>query len=70
MCRNVSQRHVGIRCSRAQQPPQSLDFFPVCLARRLASGGLEGWFSGDGGIVVSIAAFQAVDPGSIPGHRN
>ncbi len=24
----------------------------------------------DGGIVVSIAAFQAVDPGSIPGHRN
>lgn len=25
---------------------------------------------GDGGIVVSIAAFQAVDPGSIPGHRN
>ena len=22
------------------------------------------------GIVVSIAAFQAVDPGSIPGHRN
>ena len=23
-----------------------------------------------GGIVVSIAAFQAVDPGSIPGHRN
>ena len=22
-----------------------------------------------GGIVVSIAAFQAVDPGSIPGHR-
>ena len=23
----------------------------------------------DGGIVVSIAAFQAVDPGSIPGHR-
>ena len=26
--------------------------------------------SGDGGIVVSIAAFQAVDPGSIPGHRS
>ena len=24
---------------------------------------------GDGGIVVSIAAFQAVYPGSIPGHR-
>ncbi len=24
---------------------------------------------GDGGIMVSIAAFQAVDPGSIPGHR-
>ena len=23
-----------------------------------------------GGIVVSIAAFQAVDPGSIPGHRS
>ena len=23
-----------------------------------------------GGIVVSIAAFQAVDPGSIPGRRN
>ena len=23
-----------------------------------------------GGIVVSIAAFQAVDPGSTPGHRN
>ena len=23
-----------------------------------------------GGIVVSIAAFQAVDPGSIPGQRN
>ncbi len=23
----------------------------------------------DVGIVVSIAAFQAVDPGSIPGHR-
>jgi hypothetical protein len=23
----------------------------------------------DGGIMVSIAAFQAVDPGSIPGHR-
>lgn len=26
--------------------------------------------SSDGGIVVSIAAFQAVDPGSIPGHRS
>ena len=25
---------------------------------------------GVGGIVVSIAAFQAVDPGSIPGRRN
>ena len=25
---------------------------------------------GDGGIVVSIVAFQAIDPGSIPGHRN
>ena len=25
--------------------------------------------SSDVGIVVSIAAFQAVDPGSIPGHR-
>ena len=24
----------------------------------------------DGGITVSIAAFQAVDPGSTPGHRN
>ncbi len=23
-----------------------------------------------GGIMVSIAAFQAVDPGSIPGHRS
>ena len=27
-------------------------------------------FSGDGGIVVSIAAFQAVDLGSIPSHRS
>ena len=26
--------------------------------------------TGDGGIMVSIAAFQAVDPGSIPGRRN
>lgn len=25
---------------------------------------------GDAGIVVNIAAFQAVDPGSIPGHRS
>ena len=25
---------------------------------------------GVGGIAVSIAAFQAVDPGSTPGHRN
>ena len=25
--------------------------------------------TGDGGIVVSMVAFQAVDPGSIPGHR-
>ena len=25
---------------------------------------------GVGGIMVSIAAFQAVDPGSIPGRRN
>ena len=24
----------------------------------------------DGGIMVSMVAFQAVDPGSIPGHRN
>ena len=24
----------------------------------------------DGGIEVSMVAFQAVDPGSIPGHRN
>ena len=24
----------------------------------------------DGGIVVSMVAFQAVDPGSIPGHRS
>ena len=23
----------------------------------------------DGGVMVSIVAFQAVDPGSIPGHR-
>ena len=23
----------------------------------------------DGGIMVSMVAFQAVDPGSIPGHR-
>ena len=28
----------------------------------------EHW--GVGGIMVSIAAFQAVDPGSIPGRRN
>ncbi len=27
-------------------------------------------FRSVGGIVVSIAAFQAVDPGSIPGRRN
>ena len=26
-------------------------------------------YIGDGGIVVSMDAFQAVDPGSIPGHR-
>ena len=26
-------------------------------------------FQSDGGIVVSMVAFQAVDPGSIPGHR-
>ena len=25
--------------------------------------------AGDGGVMVSIVAFQAVDPGSIPGHR-
>ncbi len=36
--------------------------------------GYEAFLSGfnsssDGGIVVSIAAFQAVDPGSIPGRR-
>lgn len=30
----------------------------------------EGLLAGVGGIVVSIAAFQAVDPGSIPGQRN
>ena len=31
----------------------------------------EQWpVNGVGGIVVSIAAFQAVDPGSIPGRRN
>lgn len=28
------------------------------------------WAGGVGGIVVSIAAFQAVDPGSIPGQRS
>jgi hypothetical protein len=27
------------------------------------------YISSVGGIMVSIAAFQAVDPGSIPGHR-
>jgi hypothetical protein len=27
-------------------------------------------YQGVGGIMVSIAAFQAVDPGSIPGRRN
>ena len=27
-------------------------------------------WKGVGGIMVSIAAFQAVDPGSIPGRRN
>ncbi len=32
------------------------------------TNGIE-YLSSDGGIVVSIAAFQAVDPGSIPGHR-
>ena len=26
-------------------------------------------FECDGGVMVSIVAFQAVDPGSIPGHR-
>ena len=27
------------------------------------------WYTSVGGIMVSIAAFQAVDPGSIPGRR-
>ena len=30
----------------------------------------ESVYDSDGGIMVSIAAFQAVDPGSIPGRRN
>lgn len=31
---------------------------------------LSGELYGVGGVMVSIVAFQAVDPGSIPGRRN
>ena len=33
------------------------------------NGSLEAGISSVGGVMVSIDAFQALDPGSIPGHR-
>ena len=30
---------------------------------------MMGWSASVGGVMVSIDAFQALDPGSIPGHR-
>lgn len=44
--------------------------FQIAFSRDLPPVDLSGGVQCDGGIVVSIAAFQAVDPGSIPGHRS
>ena len=47
---------------------QTLSFMTSSLIEHLHT--LESTEACVGGIVVSIAAFQAVDPGSIPGQRN
>ena len=41
----------------------------VCMTQHLIQTFVRYIHQCDVGIVVSIAAFQAVDPGSIPGHR-
>ena len=41
----------------------------VCMTQHLIQTFVHHIHQCDVGIVVSIAAFQAVDPGSIPGHR-
>ena len=44
---------------------------PKEIDSRLTKKNVAGTLSiGDGSIVVSIVAFQAIDPGSIPGHRS
>ena len=66
--RKISQRNLHKRSTRKQlnEEPYILSccyifHYGINLKTHLSDG--------VGGIVVSIAAFQAVDPGSIPGRR-
>ena len=45
----------------------------IFISKSIGSGiwyAFECWQPSVGGVMVSIDAFQALDPGSIPGHRN
>ena len=44
----------------------------IFISKSIGSGiwyAFECWQPSVGGVMVSIDAFQALDPGSIPGHR-
>ena len=61
------ERQVGVTCQNCQSPLAVVKRANVTIM--LASTPFLNTWS-VGGIMVSIAAFQAVDPGSIPGRRN
>ena len=68
-------------CSTTELYPQAVKLVLLCLGLKTCVKDRQIWLvcmtncefnavSCVGGIMVSIAAFQAVDPGSIPGRRN
>ena len=61
------ERQVGVTCQNCQSPLAVVKRANVTIM--LASTPFLNTWS-VGGIMVSIAAFQAVDPGSIPGRRS
>merc|ERR1711954_604428 len=59
----------GCERSRVQIPVEPSIFRPYWQLCHVPLYCLSNQYVGVGGIMVSIAAFQAVDPGSIPGRR-
>ena len=58
---------ISERCNSDQLSTWTIYFFE---SKRIFSKNYVSCTASVGGIMVSIAAFQAVDPGSIPGRRN